>query len=348
MYELTSADRNAPPYDGPALSVTDVRAVVRDGWYNAFADLVLWRDYYWLSYRRGTKHHADHGMVVVLRSSDLQRWQEVAVLDRPQGISGVIDSGVQDGHFCVAGDRLCITINTRVPTEEYLSWTDDGINWSEPLLQTMEGFEPFIWRMTYHDDRFWCATSGPESDPLYLIVSDDGIIWTEHARIAGTNVHDWSGETDLLFRPDGELWCVVRSEWPGVFFRSRPPYTEWEGGHSIGLCDAPSICEADGEVFVAGRLRVPLFEGDLRLHPQGTTGVYHLRRGGARPLLAFPVGGDSAYSGLITTGPGKLAIAYFSDVAYWSGVLPPKSADRYQYKVTDCDIYVAEIDIVNG
>ena len=73
MYELTSADRNAPPYDGPALSVTDVRAVVRDGWYNAFAALVLWRDYYWLSYRRGTKHHADHGMVVVLRSSDLQR-----------------------------------------------------------------------------------------------------------------------------------------------------------------------------------------------------------------------------------------------------------------------------------
>ena len=346
MFELRPADRNAPPYAGPTATVTEVRAVVRDGWYNAFADLTVWRDYYWLSYRRGTKHHADHGMVVVLRSNDLQRWQEVAVLDRPQGITGEIDSGVQDGHFCVAGDRLCITINTRIPTEEYLSWTDDGINWSEPVRQTMEGYEPFIWRMRYHDGKFWCATSYPESDPLDLLVSDDGIRWTRHAQIAGTEDHDWSGETDLLFRSDEELWCVVRSEWPGVVFRSRPPYTQWEGGHSIGLCDAPALCEADGEVFVAGRLRVPLFEGDLRLHPQGTTGVYHLTRDGAQPLLAFPVGGDSAYAGLITTGPGKLALAYFSDVAYWSGVLQPKSAAQYQYKATDCDIYLAEIDIL--
>ena len=43
--------------------------------------------------------------------------------------------------------------------------------------------------------------------------------------------------------------------------------------------------------------------------------------------------------------PGKLVMSYYSDVAYWSGVLPPKSAAEYAYRRTDCDIYLAEIEV---
>ena len=143
---------------------------------------------------------------------------------------------------------------------------------------------------------------------------------------------------------------MVRSEWPAIMYRSTPPYTAWQGGdttgHGIGLCDAPAMCELDGEAFVAGRIEAPRYLGvDLLAYPQGTTGLYHLTRDGARPLLAMPIGGDSSYPGLISLGDGRLAMSYYSDVAYWSDILAPKSADAYQYKATDCDIYLAEIEV---
>lgn len=352
MFELRSKNLKAPPGPGPFASVTAVRAAVRDGWYNAFTDLVQWRNYYWLSYRRGACHHADQGVIVVMRSRDLRRWQEVTVFDRPQGFSGEIDSGVQDGHFTVAGDRLYISINTRVPIECFMAWTDDGNNWSDPVLMRMGGPEPFIWRVRWHEGRFHSAVSYEDSSPLDLIVSDDGVQWSKFTQIDGTDKHDWSSEADLWFRDNGELWCVARSEWPAIMYWSEPPYTEWQGGdttgYGIGLCDAPALCEVDGEMFVAGRLEAPRFLGsELLAYPQGTTGLYHLTHDTARPLIAMPIGGDASYAGLISTGSGKLVMSYYSDVAYWTGVLPTQSTDQFQYKASDCDIYIAEIDVTD-
>ena len=59
----------------------------------------------------------------------------------------------------------------------------------------------------------------------------------------------------------------------------------------------------------------------------------------------MPIGGDASYPGLISTGRGKLVMSYYSDVAYWTGILKPTSADEYRYKATDSDIYLAEIDV---
>ncbi|MAE59799.1 MAG: hypothetical protein CMJ49_00425 [Planctomycetaceae bacterium] len=352
MYELGLLDRDAPLPAGPNASVTSIRCVARDGWYNAFTDLVKWRDYYWLSYRRGTCHHADHGVIVVLRSNDFRRWHEIAVFDRPQGFSGAYDSGVQDGHFTDAGDRLYLSINTRVPTDCFMAWTEDGNHWSEPKAMRMGSeVEPFIWRVRWHEGMFYSAVSYDlERAPLELIVSEDGVTWRKHAQIAGTEAHDWSSESDLLFRADGELWCVVRSEWPAIFFRAEPPYVDWDGGdttgHGIGLCDAPAMCEVDGEVFVAGRIEAPRFLGDYPLgYPQGTTGLYHLWKDGGRPLIALPIGGDASYAGLVSPEPGRLVMSYYSDVAYWSGALPTQSTPHFEYKRSDCDIYLAEIEV---
>ena len=52
--------------DIPSADITALRTVVRDGWYNAFTDLALWKDMYWLCYRRGTKTTLP---ATVLRSS---------------------------------------------------------------------------------------------------------------------------------------------------------------------------------------------------------------------------------------------------------------------------------------
>jgi len=348
MYALRSNEQKMP-----SACVTSVHTVVRDGWYNAFTDLTCWKHYYWLSYRRGTSHHADHGMVVVLRSLDLHRWHEAAVFDRPQGISGEVGSGVQDGHFCAVDDRLYLFFTTRVPLGMFVSWTDDGITWSMPQATRMQHVNPYTWRVRHHDGLFYSAVAlmgAPHHEqphlPLDLLVSDDGVTWRQHAQIAAVDACDFTEEQDLLFQPNGELWCVVRTAGPTRIYWAHPPYTDWHGGGAIGQCHAPALCALDGQVFLAGRIEAPVFAGtDTAAYPQGTTALYHLTRDGARPLLAMPVGGDSAYPGLISPAPGKLVMSYYSDVAYWSGILTPKSAAAYEYKRTDSDIYLAEIDV---
>ena len=40
----------------PYAKVTSIRPVVRDGWYNAWTDLIWWKQYYWLAHFRGLSH----------------------------------------------------------------------------------------------------------------------------------------------------------------------------------------------------------------------------------------------------------------------------------------------------
>jgi hypothetical protein len=76
------------------------------------------------------------------------------------------------------------------------------------------------------------------------------------------------------------------------------------------------MCEVAGHVFVAGRIEAPQFLGaDFVAYPQGTTGLDDRTREMARPLIAMPTGGDASYPDLTSTGPGKLVMSYYPDVA---------------------------------
>ena len=113
----------------PYAEVTSIRTVVRDGWYNAFTDLISWKDYFWLAYRRGLGHRATRSFEkldiypnvaesgnsfgVILRSGDLRRWHEAQVFEPPLGI--VDGSGVNDCHFCSTGERLYATFPVPTP-----------------------------------------------------------------------------------------------------------------------------------------------------------------------------------------------------------------------------------------
>ena len=120
-------------------TVISFRAVVRDGWYNAFTDLALWKNYWWLGYRRGTGHGAPlsanyennnndwdfktnsndwggleapstsggNSFSVILRSTDLLRWHETKIFEPPGGI--VDGAGIDEPIFCSTDNRIiCI------------------------------------------------------------------------------------------------------------------------------------------------------------------------------------------------------------------------------------------------
>ena len=102
-----------------------------------------------------------------------------------------------------------------------------------------------------------------------------------------------------------------------------PSYTMWEGGVDLGCrCDAPAICASGKRVYLAGRVVAPG-------NPCGTTGVYQLTWCRADLILSMPAGGDSAYPGLISLELGRMAMSFYSDVAYWSGLVKPRHFEAY-------------------
>ena len=359
------------PANRPYARVNWIRPVVRDGWYNAFTDLAYWKDMYWLCYRRGTGHGAGNSVEVVLRSNDLRRWREVEAFESPYGIEGGCAAG--DGHFCVTPDRLYIIITTRRPTHAFISSTSDGVKWSEPALMRVDDVAPHFWRVRWHAGRFYSATQylATEEHPrLDLVVSDDGVDWSHHAEIASgqppgfpDHPDGFSEESELHFRPAGDLWCVIRTN-AAVLYCATPPYTEWHDAHVMFAgCDAPVMCESGGEVYLAGRaagswMGVPNPDGTLpfelrnpfSFHPSpftrhGTTGLYRLHKDRADLLALLPPGADASYAGLISPEPGKLIMSYYSDVAYVSGEVQPKHFPEFVHKASECDIYIAEVEV---
>ena len=327
--------------------VLEVRTVVRDGWYNMPTDLAWWKGYYWLSYRRSTGHSCVRGnsSVVLLRSNDLRRWRPVQVFEPP---GGIIDGrGIAAGHFTQDEDRLYIFCPVQFPAASgararlYMSWTEDGQTWSNPALLQLDDYYPYTWRVRLHQGRFYAAICYLERDesPFDLIVSNDGVNWTRQARIAPGHPLHFTEESDLYWCEDGELWCIVRSHGPALMYWSRPPYEQWEGGINLQVrCDAPAICASGERVYLAGRVGV-------EDNPHGTTGVYQLERGRVQRLLSMPAAGDSSYPGLISLEPGHLAMSYYSDVAYWSGMVKPRHFDQYCRKRSECDIYLSEFKV---
>ncbi len=336
------AAAKAPPAD-----VLEVRTVVRDGWYNMPTDLAWWKGYYWLSYRRGTGHSCVRGnsAVVLLRSNDLRRWHQVRLFEPP---GGVVDGrGIAAGHFTQEDDKLYIFCPVQFPGESgepsriFMSWTEDGQNWSALQVLRLDDYYPYTWRVRLHQGRFYSAICYLERDegPFDLIVSDDGVQWKRHAEIAARDPRKFTEESDLYWCADGELWCIVRSHGQALMYWSGPPYEKWEGGVNLEVrCDAPAICASGERVYLAGRV-------GTGGNPHGTTGVYQLERGRARLVLSMPAGGDAAYPGLISLGPGHLAMSYYSDVAYWSGMVRPQHFDQYRRKRSECDIYLTEFRV---
>jgi len=298
--------------------------------------------------------HGANSFGVIWRSNDLYRWHEAKVFDSPLGV--VNGSGVNCPRFVPLEDRLYVFITVHLPTEQgtgiqtYNSWTEDGVHWSQPALVVMDSHHPMLWRVRYHDGKFYgvtCFLDRPGSNdygPLDLLSSEDGTNWSKVTRMQ--NNFRFTEENDIHWLPNGELWCVVR---PGAqFYWSQPPYTQWKGGMKIGWADAPVICQSGGEVYLAGRGTakvVPNPSEAEQAGPNGAPVLYRLTRGRAEMIVSFPAGSDSAYSGLISPEPGKLIMTYYSDIAYQTRQIQPKAFPPYRYKRSDVDIYLAEIEV---
>lgn len=345
------------------------RTVVRDGWHNMGTDLCFWRDCYWLVYSRNAAHASPEGTIVVMRSLDLKRWHPVSFID-----SGLDD---RDPKLLATDDKLYVYFfgcrlsavqgELRQVGHTYLSSSENGVSWTTPVQIHKSNY--WLWSIRQYEGAFYSPEKGGE-----LLTSSDCLSWKTVSRIplAEDDVVDPTdptfdsrtathkpcnsiSETDFIFRPDGELWCVSRTNRDpddSIFYWSKPPYREWDWVDLKTRIHCPAICDCHGVLYVAGR-RSTDTRWKIQPTPAGNTAIFVLEKGKVEPFLALASEGDAAYPGLIATGPHTLVMSYYSQHAYLGGVVPadtntsgflPELDDRSLRMTGPADIFLAEID----
>ena len=355
--------------------------VIRDGWHNMCSDICFWNDTFWLVYDRTAAHSAPDGIIVLMRSADLRRWDEVAVFKTPFDARDTKLAATDDELFVFCADCHFDSIEGKIRqvAYTYVFASNDGYRWSAPTRICDRNY--WLWRVQIQDGIFYCAEKGGE-----LISSPNGRDWTFVSRIPdaeGRNPQqlkeirkvdhrttDLFNEADVIFRADGELWCVSRTKRePGqhsLLYISKPPYEEWSCVDLKAMIHCPALCESGGQVYVAGR-RDSTAPWIPQHSPAGSTGIFRLDHNGVEPVLALPSDGDAAYPGLLSLEDDRLIVSYYSQHAYLSGAIeaekkrrhyierwaslrrevpPPDYPNELSYfKSGPSDIFIAEIDL---
>ena len=326
--------------------------VARDGWHNAFTDLIHWRGEYWIAYRRAQSHRAHTpGEVVVAHSADRLRWREAARLK--------VTGDDRDPTFAVAPDgRLAVLMpvilsaGQPLSIRQFIAFSNDGFAWTTP--QAILEPQHHLFRCRRHEGRYYGTDliRRGEARRLDLVVSKDLLHWEFVAQIGRDD--QLLNESDIAFQPDGEAWVIARTlrkPDDSVFACARPPYTDWSVTDLKTMAHCPTLLEHGGALYVAGRC-APQREGISSWPFGGSLGVWRVTRGRLELVLHIPAIGDCAYPGFIKDPEGRLCLSYYSMHAYRMGVLPPFSTVAPGAEgrpaataVHVSDIYFAEIEL---
>jgi hypothetical protein len=326
--------------------------VVRDGWHNAFTDLIHWQNAYWVAYRRAESHQCrTPGEVVLVVSADRLRWREAARLK--------IAGDDRDPTFVLAPDGRLALLTAVIPhggdgstLQEHIAFSRDGYHWTDPQPILEPGHH--IFRCRFHNGRYYGLEllRAPGFRRLNLLVSDDLLRWERIAQIGSDPL--LLNESDITFLPDGEAWVVARTLRDpdnSLFASAPPPYTRWTLAELNTMIHCPCILEHNGVRYVAGR-SFPTRDGDAAWPFGRSLAIWHLDRAAVRRVMHIPALGDCAYPGFIRDPEGRLCISYYSMHAYRMGVLPPfttlapgAEARPKSLAVHVSDIFFAELEL---
>lgn len=270
-----------------------------DGRHNAFTDMTEWRGQYYLGFRNGAVHgdlDRDMGKIFVMRSDDLKKWDFVAVIST--------DRDDRDAKLVVFNDRLyCFFGSWQTAgggyvhwVQSHVSWTNDGLHWSDPTPIYKPGF--WLWRPRVHEGAFYgvaytATRPKPDARESRLVTSTNGIHWEEVTTLTRERM---MGEADILWPKEGGVWIISRTgDGPSsnaAWFRSEGNLTQWQVDHEVldGLMHSPAMVQWKDRVFLAGR-------GGKR--NAWDTSVWEITPSGSKHLITLPSSGDTAYPGLL-------------------------------------------------
>jgi hypothetical protein len=301
--------------------------------------------------------------IVVFRSADDgATWHTEAVIDRGRDMREprFLDlAGHVFLYFFEAGTNPFAFQPGRVLA---ISRNDDG-TWTEPVVvspddavdwrtRTIDGV-PYMIRYRGGEDSY---SAGEAAMQVEMLTTTNGLDWVP-VNPARPVVHTGgAGETDFAFAPDGRLWAVSRNEAGenghfGSLLCTAPPedITDWDCSYDARKFDSPLVFSHGGDIWMLARRQVAndgrYDLGYTSLPRDAQLLAYQLAYWVTPKRLALwhidtarrsvdwvadlPSRGDTAFPGIVWTGPDSLVVYNYSspiggpDLPWVAGQLGP-------------------------
>jgi hypothetical protein len=295
---------------------------IADGVHNSNTDMIPWQGDLLLVHDARPYHlGTPDSRLVVRRSSDGRRWQELARLQ-------VAGKDIRDPKLAVIGGRLHLYAlpnpgTYATPEGTVLSTSEDGIRWTPFEPVGPDGW--LFWRPKSNDGgRTWYVPAyWKEHGESILLRSTDGRSWE---RVSTIHHGDGNDETDIEFLPDGRLLATARLEITPdrllgnadactLIATAAAPYRDWtKHRSSLTRLDGPALFAIDGVLFAVARYQ-PEPRGPLtRLggaFSRKRTSLFRVEPDRLVRLSDLPSAGDTSYAGVVLRD-GHLWIDYYS------------------------------------
>jgi len=326
-----------------SLQMQTMTAVPPDA-HHSNTDLFKYNGKYLLVHASSPYHFASKKCRLVVRTSeDGEHWQKLAEI-------GVPDEDVRDPKFALIHGKLFLYFlnNTKWEPAPYTTsycTSDDGISWSLPKKLANEGW--LFWRPQTPDEKTWYAPAyWWEHGKATLFKSSDGVEWSEVGPIYSGDMID---ETDICFRPNGEMVMTGRLEIDPTYWGyhpegrtvigiSRPPYTEWTLHHSYETrLDGPCLFQIGERTYAVGRRHVGGSSHMGSCWGRKRTSLYLVLADRLVFLSDLPSCGDTAYAGVVVDEDSILVSYYTSppgrDYFWLMGMLSNSSIEMVRIRL---------------
>ncbi|QDU80224.1 hypothetical protein Pla110_19480 [Polystyrenella longa] len=275
-----------------------VEKIWDQGEHNAFTDIVWFNDKFFVTFRESADHVGGDGQIRVLVSENGDDWNSASLIEE-EGVD------LRDPKFSITPQgKLMLSLGGSVyngtkileSRQPYVSFSEDGKNWSAPEKIMEEG--DWLWRVTWHDgvgygsSRIMVPNENGKGDTKIasLYKTTDG---RSYEKILTWDIDGNPNETTLRFMPDGEMIALVRRESAdqrGLIGRAEPPYTAWKFTPTNYRFGGPNFIRLpNGEMWAGSRH-----------HPGGAkTGLFRMTLDNLELVTLLPSGGDTSYPGFL-------------------------------------------------
>ncbi|MER2490844.1 hypothetical protein [Catenovulum sediminis] len=308
--------------------LTQLDCIWRNNRHNAFTDLIEFNGRFYCCFREATNHISPDGIIRILVSDDLKRWQLISSVRH-------ISADLRDpklikhhsGKMLLSFYRKRFDKNGQnIANENCISFSLTGYSWSSAKIIGHNNW--WMWRIR-NDlgiayNRKQNTVRLYQGDPLRAFhLVNDALFSLKN------NAKGYPNESDVLKLPDGRTICILRrdadsfSAQLGISNISNHNWKWYDLGLYLG---GPCMLQLEnGRILVAARrfqrprcLTTWLFELDIN-----TKSI--------KPVLQLPSAGDNSYPAMLAHD-NKLHVSYYSQ----------HQENRYSYASA---IYLAEVTL---
>ena len=284
-------------------TIDDVSCIWNASPHNAFTDLIAWKERLFCAFRVGRNHVSTDGRIQILISEDGDRWMPAAIVEKAGFDLRDADlSEMPDGRLLlVGGVARRLADNVKAETNTFFSISEDGENWSEPVVITDGG--RWIWRATWCEDHIYGVSYGEHKGIDFFSGQgpDEWTLSSEQILVEGR-----PSEVKVFFDSDQMAHALVRRDEPpysALLGSASAPYDEWtwqDLGMDYPSFGGPNVAHTPWGWVAGGRM----FDGGVDFdgapdHVYTALNHLDLETATMSPLLRLPSGGDNSYPGLV-------------------------------------------------